>query len=66
MSDDPMDTPLPCDVQINRITFKKGVSLRTLVEAAARWQADAASAFIEKHNIDPKAFHDFLGKVTYK
>lgn len=31
---------LPCDVTIGNITFRKGVRLVTLVEAAQRWYND--------------------------
>lgn len=46
MSDDPMDMPLPCDVKCGSVTFSKGVSLRTLVNAAARWKAIADKAYL--------------------
>lgn len=29
--DDPMETPLPCDVTVGHVTIRKGVPLRTLV-----------------------------------
>ena len=29
--DDPMDTPLPCDVTVGHVTIRKGVALRILV-----------------------------------
>lgn len=32
-----MSSPLPCDVKVRHITFKKGTTLRTLVNAADRW-----------------------------
>jgi len=41
---------LPCDVKINHMTFKKGVSLDILVQAATRWQTE----LMEKHAIDIK------------
>lgn len=28
---DPLDTPLPCDITVGHVTIKKGVPLRTLV-----------------------------------
>jgi hypothetical protein len=36
---DPLDTPLPCVVEINHIRYGKGVKLRTLVNAARRWHS---------------------------
>jgi hypothetical protein len=42
---DPLDTPLPCDVKLPGVTFRKGVALRTLVEAAARWKREAGAAY---------------------
>ena len=39
---DPLDMPLPCDVNLPNMRFGKGVSLRTLVDAAARWKVIAA------------------------
>lgn len=41
---DPLDMPLPCAVKLPGVVFGKGVSLRTLVEAAARWKAMADKA----------------------
>lgn len=41
---DPLDIPLPADVMINHLRFAKGVSLRTLVEAARRWHTIACKA----------------------
>lgn len=41
MQDDPLDTPLPCDVRFPGVAFSKGVKLRTLVEAATRWKQKA-------------------------
>lgn len=38
---DPMNTPLPCDVSVDGVTFRKGVPLRTFVEAATRWRREA-------------------------
>lgn len=36
-NDNALSSPLPCDVTIRHVTFKKGVPLRTLVNAADRW-----------------------------
>jgi hypothetical protein len=33
---DPLNTPLPCDVQVGHMTFRKGVALRSLVLHANR------------------------------
>jgi len=44
MSSDPLDNPLPCDVQMAHIMFRKGVALRTFVEAATRWYNESISA----------------------
>jgi hypothetical protein len=40
--DDPLDTPLPCEVALPGMKFGKGVKLRTLVDAASRWKVIAA------------------------
>ncbi|MBX6747508.1 MAG: hypothetical protein IRY87_36220 [Acetobacteraceae bacterium] len=42
------DVPLPDAVRISHIRFNKGVSLRILVSAAARWHARACEAFKAK------------------
>lgn len=34
-------TPLPCDISVGSMVFSKGLSLRVLVHAAARWKAEA-------------------------
>lgn len=39
---DPLDMPLPCDVNLPNMRFGKGVSLRTFAQAAARWKTLAA------------------------
>ncbi|TWA71855.1 hypothetical protein FBZ84_101121 [Azospirillum baldaniorum] len=39
---DPLDTPLPCDVNVPNMRFGKGIPLRVLVDAAARWKVIAA------------------------
>jgi len=31
LTDDPMDTPLPCDVKVGHVNIRKGVALKTLV-----------------------------------
>lgn len=36
---DPLDVPLHCDIRINHIVYRKGVKLRTLVNAATRWHS---------------------------
>ncbi len=38
---DGLDSPLPCDVEIGPISFKKGVALRVFVTAARRWYETA-------------------------
>jgi hypothetical protein len=38
---DPLDTPLPCDVRCGSVTFRKGVPLVELVDAANRWHQAA-------------------------
>lgn len=40
-----LDTPLPCDVEIAHIRYRKGVKLRTLVDAGARWHALASRGY---------------------
>lgn len=46
----PEEFKLPCDFKIGRITFRKGVALETVREAAERWWAAAASAHpINRH-----------------
>lgn len=52
--DDPMDTPLPCDVKVGHGTIRKGVKLRTLVarmkvlyEMATGEKADAVAALTD-------------------
>jgi hypothetical protein len=45
MGDDPLDTPLPCDVRLPGVVFGKGVKLRALVNAAARWKERADRTF---------------------
>lgn len=37
----PLDTPLPCRIDLGGMSFGKGVKLRTLVNAARRWREDA-------------------------
>lgn len=51
---DPLDTPLPCEVRFPGIIFGKGVSLRTLVNAATRWKAKADKAFVQELPADAK------------
>jgi hypothetical protein len=49
---DPLNTPLPCDVQVGQTTFRKGVALRSLVlhanrlrdELHSRWAGALADA----------------------
>lgn len=42
---DPLDREkLPCDVRIGGVVFRKGLPLRTLVNAAARWRKMAHEA----------------------
>ena len=36
--DDPMDTPLPCDITFKGLKLGKGCKLGTLVETARRWR----------------------------
>jgi hypothetical protein len=36
---------LPCDVKINHITYKKGLPLKTVIDAATRWHNEASSAY---------------------
>lgn len=50
---DPMDVPLPCDVRFPGVTFKKGVPLRLLVNAASRWKQMADAACLA--NLPPDA-----------
>lgn len=54
---DPLDTPLPCDVKVPGAVFRKGVSLRTFVTAAARWKAKADEAFAA--SLPPGALDEF-------
>jgi hypothetical protein len=49
---DPMDTPLPCEVICGPIRFSKGVRLRTLVEAAERWRNIAQNHIMCCHDSD--------------
>lgn len=42
---DPMNQPLPCDVKVGAITFRKGVKLGTFVMAAQRWHREAFPDF---------------------
>ena len=41
----PLDTPLPCDIEIGAVHFGKGVKLSTFIEAARRWYGLAAQHF---------------------
>ncbi|MEN3229239.1 MazG-like family protein [Methylorubrum rhodesianum] len=43
-----LDTPLAEDVQFPGVKFGKGVTLRTVIEAARRWKADADAAVLAK------------------
>ena len=52
---DPLDTPLPCDVEVAHIRFRKGVALRTFVNAARRWHAKASAA----EKTDPEKLAEF-------
>jgi hypothetical protein len=40
-SAEPFDMPLPCDVKVGAVTFRKGVRLGTFVDAARRWHREA-------------------------
>ena len=44
---------LPCDVRVGHITYKAGVELNTLVEAARRWLAEAQAAHKDTPKIRP-------------
>ena len=41
---DPLDTPLPCDIELRGMKIRKGCSLGTLVDAANRWRDAALDA----------------------
>lgn len=43
-----LDMPLAEDVQFPGVKFGKGVTLRTVIEAARRWKADADAAVLAK------------------
>ncbi|WP_246696013.1 hypothetical protein, partial [Methylorubrum populi] len=43
-----LDMPLAEDVQFPGVKFGKGVTLRTVIEAARRWKADADAACLAK------------------
>lgn len=45
--DDPLDTPLPCDITVGAVTIRKGVKLRTLVTRMESLHRMARKAFPE-------------------
>lgn len=62
---DPMleETKLPCDVQIGAITFRKGVSLATLVGAERRWQQQSQRLFeLTHHGFDVAKLRETSGE----
>jgi hypothetical protein len=48
---DPLDTPLPCEVRLNCMTFGKGVPLRLLVDYANRYGPQRVSLEIAAANL---------------
>lgn len=63
MRKDPLDTPLPCDVTIAHITFRKGCTLRTLLSAATRWHADAQRLWDIEHPGGRRVLKEIYGKA---
>jgi hypothetical protein len=55
--EDPMDTPLPCDVTVGHVTIRKGVALRTLV---ARMQVLYDMAQATQSQGEPVAYLDLV------
>jgi hypothetical protein len=51
---DAMESPLPCDVVLPGVIFRKGVKLKVLVTAASRWQKQAMKDY---QSVVPSDFH---------
>ena len=56
-------TKLPCDVTINHITYRKGVSLSTLVDAARRWHTTILKAIPDNDLGKFAEIHTMLDKT---